>query len=108
MSHKISTNSEIRIRAARENDLVEVARVAGRDTNSPPAWPILIAEVGAEIRAAISLTDGEVVADPFHRTAELVEMLRIRAQAAGAMLGDGNVVRFERPKRTRIAFRSAA
>ncbi len=33
------------------------------------------------MRAAISLGDGTVVADPFHRTAELVEMLRIRLGA---------------------------
>jgi hypothetical protein len=83
MSHRIATAPEITIRTAREDDLAAISRVAGRDTNAPPAWPILVAEVGADIRAAISLTDGEVVADPFHRTAEIVEMLRIRARAAG-------------------------
>jgi hypothetical protein len=106
MSHKITTNPEIRIRVAREDDLAEVTRVAGRDTSLPPAWPILVAEVGSDIRAAISLTDGEVVADPFHRTAELVEMLRIRAGGAAAVNGD--LIRFERPRRERLAFRSAA
>ena len=84
MSHKITTCPEIRIRIAHETDLAAVTTLAGRDTSQPPAWPILVAEVGAEIRAAISLTDGEVVADPFHRTSELVEMLRIRARAASA------------------------
>ena len=107
MSHMITASSEIRIRAAHESDLAAVARVAGRDTNEPPAWPILLAEVGSDIRAAISLTDGEVVADPFHRTDELVAMLRIRAsEAVGS--DEGKVVRFERPRRTRFAFRSAA
>ena len=107
MSHKINKSSDIRIRLALEDDLAAVARVAGRDTGQPPAWPILVAEVGADIRAAISLTDGEVVADPFHRTSELVEMLRIRARSAvqGHL---GEVVRFERPRRPRLAFRSAA
>ena len=107
MSHKTAPSPEIRIRVAHEADLAAVTRVAGRDTRRPPAWPILVAEVGPEIRAAISLTDGEVVADPFHRTAELVEMLRIRAGEAGAAR-TGNVVRFERPRRSRLAFRSAA
>jgi hypothetical protein len=107
MSHKTTSGPEIRIRVAREADLAAVTRVAGRDSNQPPAWPILIAEVGAELRAAISLTDGEVVADPFHRTTELVEMLRIRAQSASAN-SNGEVIRFERPRRERIAFRSAA
>ncbi len=107
MSHKITTRAEIRIRAAHESDLAAVARVAGRDTHEPPAGPILLAEVGSDIRAAISLTDGEIVADPFHRTDELVAMLRIRAREAAASDQD-NVVRFERPRRTRFAFRSAA
>jgi hypothetical protein len=105
MSHRV--NNEIRIRVARETDLAAVTRVAGRDSHRPPAWPILVAEVGAEIRAAISLTDGEVVADPFHRTAELVEMLRIRAENASPGSA-GTVVPLERPARERLAVRSAA
>ena len=106
MSHKTTSGPEIRIRVAREADLAAVTRVAGRDSNQPPAWPILIAEVGAELRAAISLTDGEVVADPFHRTDELVAMLRIRAREAAS--DPDNVIPFERPRRTRFAFRGAA
>lgn len=107
MSHTITASSEIRIRAAREADLAAVAQVTGRDTHEPLAWPVLVAEVGSHVRAAISLTDGEVVADPFHRTDELVAMLRIRArEAAGS--GLGRVVKFERPRRARFAFRSAA
>jgi hypothetical protein len=36
----------------------------------------LLAEVGGEVRAALSLQDGAVVADPFHPTAPLAELLR--------------------------------
>jgi hypothetical protein len=104
MSYTRDNEPEIRIRKAGEADLGAVTRVAGRDSGEPLAWPILVATVGEEIRAAISLTDGEIVADPFHRTAELVAMLRIRARGAAYE----NVVRFERPRRQRIAFRSAA
>lgn len=106
MSHKITNATEIRIRAAGAEDLPSVARVAGRDTSPLPAEPLLVAEVDGDVRAAISLADGAVVADPFHRTSELVEMLRIRAEGASAP--HGNVVRFERPRRSRLAFRSAA
>jgi len=74
-------SSEITIRAARAEDMSEIARVAGRDTGDLPAGPVLVAKVGSDVRAAISLTDGAVIADPFHRTAELVQMLRIRAGA---------------------------
>jgi len=38
-----------------------------------------VAEVGGALRATISLTDGVVIADPFHRTTALVELLRARA-----------------------------
>ena len=74
-------SAEIVIHAARAEDMSEIARVAGRDTEEIPVAPLLVAKVGSDVRAAISLTDGTVVADPFHRTFELVEMLRIRAGA---------------------------
>lgn len=74
-------SAEITIRAARAEDMIDVARVAGRDTEELPAGPLLVAKVSDDVRAAISLADGTVIADPFHRTAELVEMLRIRAGA---------------------------
>ena len=82
MSHVTHIETtEITIRPAAPEDTGQVARVAGRDTGVLPAGPLLVAMVGGDMRAAISLTDGAVVADPFHRTAELVEMLRIRAGA---------------------------
>jgi len=107
MSHTITTGPEIKIRAAAEHDLSGIARVAGRDTTPLPTGPFLVAQVGDDLRAAISLDDGTVIADPFHRTAELVAMLRIRARAATAGASD-RAVRFERPLRARVAFRSAA
>jgi hypothetical protein len=41
--------------------------------------PHLVAEVGGILRAAISLTDGVVIADPFHRTTAMVELLRAQS-----------------------------
>jgi hypothetical protein len=75
-------SAEITIRTARAEDMPELARVAGRDTNQLPEGRLLVAEVGPAVRAAISLENGAVIADPFHRTAELIEMLKIRAAAA--------------------------
>jgi hypothetical protein len=40
---------------------------------------VLVAEVDGTPVAAISLVDGHVVADPFERTADVVELLRLRA-----------------------------
>jgi hypothetical protein len=39
-----------------------------------------VVSVGGELRAAVGLLDGRAVADPFHHTAELVEMLRLTAR----------------------------
>ena len=74
-------SAEITIRAARAEDMGEIARVAGRDTHELPEGALLVAKVGSDVRAAISLADGTIIADPFHRTAELVAMLKIRAAA---------------------------
>ncbi|MDX6585892.1 MAG: hypothetical protein QOI31_365 [Solirubrobacterales bacterium] len=74
-------SAEITIRTAREADMADLARVAGRDTHELPSGTLLVAKVGSDVRAAISLSDGTIIADPFHRTTELVQMLKIRAGA---------------------------
>ena len=56
-----------------------------------PAWPsstpstrprgdVLVAEVGGEVWAAISLDDRHAIADPFRPTGELVALLLERAR----------------------------
>jgi hypothetical protein len=40
---------------------------------------MLVAAVAGEPRAALPLNGGPVLADPFHRTAELVSLLEMRA-----------------------------
>jgi len=55
--------------------------VAGRDSASVPAGALMAAFEDGELRAAISLSTGQSIADPFHPTARLVEALR--ACAAG-------------------------
>jgi hypothetical protein len=42
--------------------------------------PVLLAEVDGQLRAALALTDGTVVADPFHPTADVIDLLRARAR----------------------------
>ena len=68
----------ISIRAAGADDEHALRRLAQRDTRTLPRGELLVALVGGEPRAAISLASGEVVADPFHRTEELVRMLGLR------------------------------
>lgn len=108
MSHLHSSDSaQITIRMATHADTSAIARIAGRDSAVAPVGEVLVATVGGEVRAAISLTDAAVIADPFHRTAELVEMLRIRAGALAASSGTPATHRIQR-HRPRLAFRTAA
>lgn len=75
------TTPTISIRAAVPADGPTLTRLAALDSARPPFGPALIAEVDGEPRAAVALGDRKVVADPFTRTAELVELLQVHAQA---------------------------
>ena len=79
MSH-ISTPT-ISIRAATHGDGPALARLAALDSAPVPFGPTLIAEVDGRPRAALSVRDDQVIGDPFARTAELVELLRVHARA---------------------------
>ena len=68
----------VSIRRAGPHDAPVLSRLAALDSALPLTGEILLAEVGGEPRAALSLTDGTAVADPFAPTAELVELLRMR------------------------------
>jgi hypothetical protein len=46
----------------------------------PPPGPHLVAVTERRVDAAISLSTGEVIADPFRRTVELCELLRLHAK----------------------------
>ena len=58
----------------------ELWRLAALDDRRAPNGPALVAYVGGELRAAVGLVDGRAVADPFHPTAEIVEILRFQAR----------------------------
>ena len=61
-------------------DSEDVWRLALLDDRRAPVGPALLAYVDGELRAAVGLVDGRAIADPFHRTAELVEILRFQAR----------------------------
>jgi hypothetical protein len=69
----------ITLRLVGETDSTALADLAGLDSASIPAEPILIAEAGGQLRAALSLRDGAIIADPFHRTVAAQQLLRARA-----------------------------
>jgi hypothetical protein len=69
------------IRMAVSADAEALRRLAELDSAPPPApVPVLVAEVGGELRAALALDGGPAIADPFRRTGELVAMLAERTR----------------------------
>ena len=77
---EIDLSEPITITHSTEADSASVSRLAALDGRRPPHGPALLAYVGGELRAAVGLLDGEAVADPFHPTAEIVELLRVQAR----------------------------
>lgn len=75
----MSETTAIIIRRAQDRDADALTRLAALDSSDVPGGALLVAEENAEVRAAVSLTDGAVIADPFHRTLSLVELLQFRA-----------------------------
>ena len=70
---------EIRIRMLNPNDDATVERLAQLDSARAPGTPRLGAFGEGRLLAALSLRDGDVIADPFVRTAELRDLLEWRA-----------------------------
>ena len=69
-------NHPITIRRSTTGDEAAVARIAALDSGSAPEGDAMLAFVGGELRAVMPLDGGRPLADPFHSTAELVELLR--------------------------------
>jgi hypothetical protein len=74
-------NETVELRLAEDADNRALMWLAGRDTRPLAAGPHVVALRDGRIDAALSLATGEAVADPFVRTAELVELLRCHARA---------------------------
>lgn len=70
----------ITITESTEADAPKVWRLAALDDRRAPEGPALLAYVGDELRAAVGVRDGRAVADPFHATADIVELLRVQAR----------------------------
>jgi hypothetical protein len=59
-------------------------RLAELDSQRPLSGPALVAEIDGYTAAAISLSDGRVIADPFQQTAVVRQMLHMRVRALQA------------------------
>ena len=77
------------IRPATAADGRALARLAALDSARPLSGEALVAFVGDEPWAALSLADDRVVADPFRPSATAAELLRVRGRHLRARRGDG-------------------
>jgi hypothetical protein len=94
-----SATAPLTIRYATATDADALTRLAALDSSRVPAGDVLVARVGAELWAAVSLDDFHTVADPFRPSGDLVHLLidrarslRRQARGASATTGIGRLV----------------
>jgi hypothetical protein len=71
------------MRRATAADSARLRVLSRLDDRRLPDGPFLVAEVTGEVVAAMSLSSGTVVADPFRPTRDAVAMLDLRAAQVG-------------------------
>jgi len=72
-------SSDVSIREAEAGDMPALMQLAELDSRPLPSGRLVVAEVNGAILAALSEADGAVIADPFVYTAELQQLLKLRA-----------------------------
>jgi uncharacterized protein YndB with AHSA1/START domain len=82
-----SQEQSLAIRHSGPDDRAALERLAALDSAPTPSGDVLIAEAGDEPRAAIEIATGAAIADPFRPTAQLVDLLAVRAETAAAGRG---------------------
>ena len=77
MSHE----EKITIRSSEATDAGALVRLAALDSAEPISGRALVAEVNGQMRAALPLSGGRPIADPFAESAHVVELLEAHARA---------------------------
>ena len=70
----------VAIRPAQTADEPAIERLAQLETAAAPCGELLLAEADGEVVAALPVNGGRPLADPFRRTAAVVELLALRAR----------------------------
>ena len=82
----LDTGLGFTIRFAYPDDEAALRHLAALDSKPLPAGRLLVAEVGGELWAAVTISgQPDVIADPFQHTAALVALLRERAERLGEL-----------------------
>jgi hypothetical protein len=69
----------VTIRRAGPGDAVRLLELSVLDSAEQVTGDVLVAEVDGELWAALEVTSGRVLADPFRPSAAMAELLQIRA-----------------------------
>ena len=80
---------QVTIRRAYPDDEGELARLAALDSRRLPGGDLLVGEVDGVLWAAVSISAGVAIADPFRASAGIVRLLEIRAAQLRAADGAG-------------------
>jgi hypothetical protein len=90
---------QITIRLACPTDAPALERLATLDAGALLGGPMLVADCGGELVAAVPLEGGRPLADPFRPTAEIVGLLDLRARQLGApeSRSGRRLIRWRRP-----------
>jgi hypothetical protein len=72
--------SPVIIRRATADDRFSLEHLAALDSAEVPVGAILIGVLRERPVVAVSLTDGKAIANPFVATAEILELVRLRAE----------------------------
>jgi hypothetical protein len=78
-SSRTGAYDSVAVRVARPDDDAAIRRVAALDGKEVPEGVTLVAEADNEIIAALPISGGEPVADPFRWTADVVALMKMRA-----------------------------
>jgi hypothetical protein len=79
----------ISLRLAGRDECAAIERLAELSERPVPSGRSLVAEVDGEVRAALPLSSRQLLVDPFHPSAEVRELLTLRAAQLDA---DGNLI----------------
>lgn len=77
--------SPVAIRPALPSDRRALNRLAELDSAPALMGPVIVAELGGRIVAALGLRSGARIADPFVPTADLLALLELRARSREAL-----------------------
>ena len=71
---------KVTVRLAEPRDERELRLLAALDSTRLPSGELLVGEMGGAVQAAVPVAGGRAIANPFVRTAELVNLLELRAK----------------------------